>query len=99
MKNGSPWIRIRLAYPRVLHASDAQSRLLAPRLVIGIAALVLAVLVFAGRLLGHITPAGTPPSVGPQWIIPFAALLIGIALIPGIFPHWWEKFYAWFCLG
>lgn len=99
MKNESPWIRIRLAYPRVLHASDAQRRLLAPRLVIGVAALVLAALVFAGRLLGHITPGGTPPSVGPQWIIPFGALLIGIALIPGIFPHWWEKFYAWFCLG
>ena len=99
MKDGSPWIRIRLAYPRVLHASDAQRRLFAPRLVIGATALVLATLVFAGRLFGHITPGATPPSVGPQWMIPFAALLIGIALIPGIFPHWWEKFYAWFCLG
>ena len=99
MKDAPPWIRIRLAYPRVLYAPDAHRQLFAPRLVIAAVALVLAGLVFAGRSLAHYLPGSTPPSVGLPWVVPFAGLLLGIALIPGLFPHWWEKFYAWFCLG
>ena len=99
MKNRQPLIRIRLAYPRTLSASEAHGHLYAPRLIIGTATLVLAVLVFAGRFLAHSHIGGAPPPAGMRWIIPFAVLLIGIAVIPGIFPHWWEKFYARFCLG
>ncbi len=99
MKNGLPLIRVHRAYPRVLRAANDSTELFAPRLVIVGSALGIAALVYLGRLLLHST-SGTPPiSIGLPWLIPFVVLLAGIAFIPGIFPLWWEKFYAWFCLG
>lgn len=99
MKSGQPLIRIRRAYPRVLRAANNSTDLFAPRLFIAGSTLGIAALVYLGRLLLHSTSGSSPISVGLPWLIPFVVLLAGIAFIPAIFPLWWEKFYAWFCLG
>ncbi len=90
---------VRLAYPRVLYATDGGAHFFKPRAVIGVTALVLALLVFAERLLARAHGSVSPPQVDVLWILPFAVLLAGMAILPGMFPQWWRKWYAWFCLG
>lgn len=100
MKNGRPFISIRMAYPRVLNTADRSgSHFFKPRLVIGVTAILLAVLVFTGRLFAHVGQPILPPPISAIWLLPFAMILVGVALIPEMFPQWWTRFYGWFCLG
>ncbi|MGC9260560.1 MAG: sodium:proton antiporter [Phycisphaerae bacterium] len=99
MKNGNPFISVRLAYPRMRTATHRHDHFAAPRVVIGFTALLLVILVLAESLFRAIPPPISPPAVETPWTLPFIALLAGIALIPGAFPHWWEKFYSWFSLS
>ncbi len=89
-----------MAYPRMPAAGgNSESRLIAPRLMIGVLALVLTGLFLIVRLLTHVPHPEPSPAAGIVWTAPFVLLLLGIALIPGIFPRWWEHYYGWFCLG
>ncbi len=99
MKYERPFISVHLAYPRMLNATDGGAHFFKPRVVIGVTALMLTILVFAERLLTRVSRTVSLPRVGALWILPFAVLLGGIALMPGLFPQWWRKWYGWYCLG
>ncbi|HEX7009491.1 MAG TPA: sodium:proton antiporter [Phycisphaeraceae bacterium] len=52
----------------------------------------------------HAASAHAKHSPHPAWIIPFAVMLLSIALFPLFAPHWWEHRYPWvaamlFCVG
>src|SRR6266576_105294 len=40
-------------------------------------------------------------SSSPNWpiLLPFAVLLLGIALGPVVAKHHWERYYHWLCIG
>jgi Na+/H+ antiporter NhaD/arsenite permease-like protein len=99
MKNGRPWIQVHFAYPRLMGGAKSESHFRSPRVIISAVAIVLAGLALALRLLPQGTSPATSPAVGIVWVAPFALLLLGIALIPGIFPRWWEHYDGWFCMG
>ncbi len=37
----------------------------------------------------------SPPSPDLVWCLPFALLLLAIAVFPAVIPRWWERNYAW----
>ena len=46
-----------------------------------------------------IAAAGAGPAPPVWMVIPFALLLLCIAIGPLAFPHWWERRYAWVSVG
>ena len=99
MKKREALISVRLAYPRTFTVTNRHDYSLPHRRIIGFTVLILAILVAIETLLSRIPRPISPASVDTPWILPFIALLAGMALLPGLFPHWWERFYSWFCLS
>ncbi len=66
-------------------------------LLIGLAAAVGAACL-AWRL-GAWSAGAAVPRVAAGWAIPFALLLLAIAVMPFLAKHFWERYYAWVSIG
>ena len=64
---------------------------------------VAAILAVGVALLGfwceHLGEKAVAPSVPLPWVLPFVLLLAGIATMPFIAQHFWEKHYQWVSIG
>ena len=63
--------------------------------------LFLAAAAFAvgGWCFGHFGETAVTPNVSGIWTIPFALLLVCIAIMPFVAKHFWEKNYQWVSIG
>ena len=77
--------------PMYVPPESASAKPTAPKILIFVILAVIAA--FAGQVFEHIGAQARTPNVALPWVLPFVLLLAGIAAMPFIARHFWEKHY------